>query len=354
MVSPYQGTIINNVEVIRLGTPLHAQIELTSRCQYKCFFCYNIWKSEEGSFKHAHMTKDQAIFVANELIRCRIFSVIFSGGEPTLVDYLPELSGIFADAGVDVTMISNGANLTKKLLEDLKENGLRNIQISMHHYEEDVFNRITGNPNAYAMTLQGIKNTLEILGPESLNVNMVVTSDTLEDIYPMSDFLYEKGVRSMSVSLVSTSGQAALNGLLCTHLDLEEAYEQMSKAQEKMPISFVGGLPFCSLPSHYDPSLVSMSNVCDAGITQIVVGPNGGLRPCVEWPEEAGNIFKDDIIDIWKNSKVFEDIRKFKNTPVVCRDCEQVPHCHGGCRASALAATKSICGYDPMMKPLEV
>jgi len=32
----------------------------------------------------------------------------------------------------------------------------------------------------------------------------------------------------------------------------------------------------------YDPSLVSMSNVCDAGITQIVVGPNGGLRPCVE------------------------------------------------------------------------
>jgi len=354
MVSPYQGTIIKNVKVIRLATPLHAQIELTSRCQYKCFFCYNIWKAEEGSFKKAHMTKDQATFVANELIRCRIFSVILSGGEPTLVDYLPELSGIFTNAGVNVTMISNGARLTKKLLTDLKENGLRNIQISMHHYEESAFNEITGNPDAFKMTSRGIENTLKILGPESLNVNMVVTSQNLDDISKMSEFLYRKGVQSMSVSLVSTSGQAALNKLLCTHRHLEKAYEQMTKVREKMSISFVGGLPFCSLPSHYDPSLVSMSNVCDAGITQIVVGPNGGLRPCVEWPEEAGNIFENDIVDIWRTSPVFENIRNFKNTPVICRDCEQVPHCHGGCRASALAATKSICGYDPMMRPLEV
>jgi len=157
----------------------------------------------------------------------------------------------------------------------------------------------------------------------------------------------------MSVSLVSTSGQAALNSLLCNYLDLEKAYDQMLKVQEFMPISFVGGLPFCSLPSHYDPSLISMANVCDAGITQIVIGPNGGLRPCVEWPEEAGNIFVDDIVEVWQNSSVFENIRQYKNTPKACRNCEQVAYCHGGCRASALAATKDICGFDPIMRPLE-
>jgi radical SAM protein with 4Fe4S-binding SPASM domain len=224
----------------------------------------------------------------------------------------------------------------------------------MHHYNENKFNQITGNPNAFNMTLTGIYNTIEVLGADSLNVNMVVTTDTVEEIKKMSDFLYEKGVKSMSVSLVSTSGQAALNNLLCTYTDLEKAYEQMIEVQKIMPISFVGGLPFCSLPSKYDPDLVSMSNVCDAGITQVVIGPNGGIRPCVEWPEEAGNIFEEDIVDVWQSSKVFENIREFKNTPTICRNCKQVPHCHGGCRASALAATKDICGFDPMMKPVEV
>ena len=350
----YKGSIIDNVEVIRLGAPLHSQIELTSSCQYECFFCYNIWKTKDSKIKGSSLTREQAFKVAEQLIECKIFSVVLSGGEPTLVNYLHDLIAFFHEADIEISMITNGARLDKLYLNKLEKVGLNGIQISMHHFEENIFNKIAGNPKAYELTVNGIENSLNVFGAEAININMVVTSDTVKDITEMSKFLKSLGVESMSVSLVSTSGLAAVNRLICDYEDLDNAYNQMVKISEYMDISFVGGLPFCSLPMDYNPSVVSMSNICDAAISQIVIGPNGGLRPCVEWPQEAGNIFQDDLIDIWQNSEIFEGIRNFKNTPLKCRSCEQVPYCHGGCRASALAVTKDLCGDDPMMKPWEV
>lgn len=352
MLSSFRATIIKGVKTIRLDSPLHAQVELTSGCTYDCFFCYNIWKSRTP-VQHISLSNHQARFVASELIRCRIFSVVLSGGEPTLKNYLPELTEIFSSSNIKVSMITNGSRLTIPLLKRLKSNGLQYVQISMHHYLPEVFNGITKNSNAYELTLNGIRNALTVLGPDEVNINMVVAKNTITSIRNMSEFLFSIGVRHMTVSLVSTSGKASVNNSSCNYTDVEQAYQQMGSVRKEMTIGFVGGLPFCSLPADYDPSVVSMSNVCDAGITQIVVGPNGGLRPCVEWPVEAGNIFHDDIIDIWKNSAVFENIRKYYNTPQYCRSCEQVPYCHGGCRASALAVSKDSCGYDPMMLPVK-
>gem|GEM_PF-3619152 len=44
----YKGSIIDNVEVIRLGAPLHSQIELTSSCQFSKFKFVNIGERFHG------------------------------------------------------------------------------------------------------------------------------------------------------------------------------------------------------------------------------------------------------------------------------------------------------------------
>ena len=139
MNSAYRPTIVNGVETIRLDTPLHAQIELTSCCIYDCYFCYNVWKSKTP-VSHVSLDREQAKFVASELIKCKIFSVVLSGGEPTLQDYLPEITDMFSSAEVRVSMITNGSLLTTPLIKSLKQNGLEYVQISIHHYNEDAFN----------------------------------------------------------------------------------------------------------------------------------------------------------------------------------------------------------------------
>jgi len=60
-------------------------------------------------------------------------------------------------------------------------------------------------------------------------------------------------------------------------------------------------------------------------------------------------IFTDDIIQVWRNSDVLNNIRQFRNTPITCRSCEDVDTCHGGCRASAQTYSGDTLGYDPMM-----
>ena len=46
---PTIKTVIPGVEVVKLGSPLYAQVELTSECQYQCVFCYNVWKGPSNN-----------------------------------------------------------------------------------------------------------------------------------------------------------------------------------------------------------------------------------------------------------------------------------------------------------------
>jgi radical SAM protein with 4Fe4S-binding SPASM domain len=350
MSLPVNDTIIPGIQYVLPDTPLHAQIELTELCNYNCSFCYNVWKNNKKDTRVA-MSQDQAEYIAKELIRCRIFSVVFSGGEPTLYPKLPHLVEMFADSGIRTSIISNGALMSTDLAQQLKNAGLRSIQISMHHHKPEICNKIMGHSEAYSLTLSGIQAALEIFGNDFVNVNMVVTKDTTHDVYDMGGFLAELGVNSFSASLVSTCGVAASKGLMCDHKDLMTVHSQLVELEDRMKVAFVGGMPFCALPS--GESYIRMANVCDAAMEQIVVSPNGDLRPCVEIPFVAGNIYTDDIVDVWQNSSVLERIRRFENTPEFCRECSQVAHCHGGCRASAFFATKSEIGYDPIMPPIE-
>ena len=347
MTIPLIKTVIPGVSVVKFDNPVFAQVDVTSACQYRCQFCYNIWKGDREDTKGA-MTREQAFFVADTLSRCRVFSVILSGGEPTLVDYLEDLVARFTRSEVSVSMITNGAKLRRAYLLKLHDAGLSDVQISMHHYNPKTCDRIAGREGAYEKTLMGIHEAITVLGTRRLNVNMVVTSNTVNDVQQMGAFLLKHGVTQFSVSLVSTSGQAARDGLECRSTDLQIVYDQLVLLAPKMDVSFVGGMPFCALPDDYDHHTVNMSNFCDAGIEQVVIGPNGGIRPCVETSFEGGNIFEDNLTAVWTGSEVFNRIRRYENVPPSCHSCCNVARCHGGCRASALCATGDLCGYDPM------
>lgn len=344
---PAIKTAIPGVEVVRLGAPVYAQMELTGNCQYSCPFCYNVWKDRHGQSAFPRMSEQQAFYAAAALVDARIFSVILSGGEPTLVRYLPGLVRYFTDSEVDATMISNGALLSRELAQKLSDAGLRSVQISLHHHEPAKFDQLVNYRGAHAATLNGMRNAVAVLGSENVNVNMVITAETINAVEGMINLLVSEGVEYFSASLVSScfNGERGILGPRA----VREIYSKLARYSNKMNMAFVGGMPFCSLPEDYDPDKVKMANVCDAALAQVVIGPDGSIRPCVQWPESGGNIFTDDLKDVWLNSPLFISIRRFENTPYSCRTCSCVAACHGGCRAAALLATRDILGEDPLM-----
>lgn len=349
MTIPMYDSIIEGTNVVKLKSPIAAQIELTKKCPYKCFFCYNYWK-EANVQVEGEMTEEEALYACQKLIEAEIFSVIISGGEPTLQSYLPKVIKLFSKAKINSTIITNGFALTPSYIETLSEAGLNSMQISMHNFSESRMNAITGNPHSYQLTLKGIQNAIQHFGADYFNVNMVVTKDTVEDVEKMGLFLAELGVQYFSVGIVSYCGEASRNNLVCNRVDLNRVYEQLQDLSSVIDVGMTGGMPYCVLPEEDSERPVLIANSCDAAISQIVVSPNGDLRPCVELPIVVGNILRDDLFQVWQNAPELIRIREFRNTPATCHSCELVSYCHGGCRASALSYTGKETGLDPLME----
>lgn len=351
MAIPMYNSVVKGINVVKLKSPVAAQMELTKRCQYNCFFCYNYWKANMATKKLlSDMSKEDAILASQKLIEAEIFSVILSGGEPTLVDYLPEIVSLFSKANIDTTIITNGSCLTPTYLEELSNAGLDSMQISMHHFIEEKMNRITGNQKSYTMTLSGIKNAIKYFKADNFNVNMVVTRDTVSDVKEMGVFLTGLGVKYFSVGIVSYCGEATINNLVCDKEDLRKVYLQLQDLSSIIGVGITGGMPYCVLPDEDPEKPVQIANSCDAAISQIVVSPNGDLRPCVELPMVVGNILRDNLFSVWQDSPGLIRIREFRNAPTTCHPCELLSYCHGGCRASALSFTGSETGKDPLME----
>mgnify|MGYP001565883072 CR=1 FL=1 len=352
-VKAYKKTKYPHIGYLNLKSPISMQVELISGCNQKCIFCYNVWK--EGCSKTPcikTLTKEQHHKIVEEIIKNEVFDVILSGGEPLLIPYLEELIKKLAMNKIPTMIITNGMLLTKARVKKLKEAGLESIQISLHHFKESMNDTITGIKGSCKRTIEGIKNVIEIMGADCLNVNMVVIPKTYKNVYEMGKFLGNFGVTSFSVGCSSVAGEMSNNKyLFVDRKKFLEIYNQLKMVEKdvRIKVSFTGGFPLCILPDINEAKRLS-SNFCDAGLNQLVVSPKGDLRPCVCMNQIVGNIFKDDLKKVWNENKILKEIRELGYLPKECRGCDYISMCRGGCRASAEGYFGKLNAIDPLMK----
>jgi radical SAM protein with 4Fe4S-binding SPASM domain len=350
----YTKTKFPDIFYLKIKNPIEMQIELTSKCNQKCIFCYNVWKEGCSTFvTKKNFSKEEHLKIINKIIENEIFSIIFSGGEPLLISYLEELIERLTKENIDTTLITNGILLTKERALSLKKAGLDFLQISLHHFSKEENYEIVGNEGAYDKTVQGIKNAIEVFGPEGVNINMVALTKTHKDVYKMASFLNSLGVKSFSIGAPSVTGEMSNNlskGIVIDKEKFLDIYNQLKMAERDfgMKVSFTGGFPICILPD-FEKNIGMVNNYCDAGLNQLVIGPYGDIRPCVCLSDKVGNIFKDDLKEIWKNNKLLLNLRELEYSPKACKKCKYLSICRGGCRASARGYSGKLNATDPIM-----
>lgn len=85
---------------------------------------------------------------------------------------------------------------------------------------------------------------------------------------------------------------------------------------------------------------------CIAAQSICFINSEGDVLPCSYFPMAAGNVFEQNLKDIWENSKLFKDLRNFKDYEGKCGVCKYLGVC-GGCRARAYAVTGSYMAEEP-------
>lgn len=146
---------------------ISARISITQRCNLDCIYCHR-----EGIFEDSteEMTPDEISRVIGICAKHGVKRVKITGGEPLLrSDAVDIVSGISRLGIEDISMTTNGMYL-QDYASQLKDSGLKRINISLDTLKPEVFKKITGGGNLERVT-EGIEAAIEAgLYPVKLNI----------------------------------------------------------------------------------------------------------------------------------------------------------------------------------------
>ncbi|MDD1684622.1 MAG: GTP 3',8-cyclase MoaA [Methanoregula sp.] len=169
------------------------RVSLTPKCNLACIYCH---REGEKSPKEPLSAAEIA-----EVLRVAagfgIRSVKFTGGEPML---RPDLTDIIRDVptGMESSLTTNGT-LLAGLASELKQAGLRRVNVSIDSLDPETFRKITGT-DRLSDVLEGIEAALRT-GLTPVKLNMVVLKGIND--HEIDDFLaYIRGNRNLVLQLI--------------------------------------------------------------------------------------------------------------------------------------------------------
>ena len=321
--------------------------EVTSDCNLKCAYCYNHWKGVDeiyprlNSYKKAKQTLKQLFKIAD------VDRISFTGGEPFLSERFLELVLFCRQNGKDVSIISNG-NVGK--LDDYQKCillGVRLFQLPILSAQPQIHDQITGISGSWERSMESITQIRNAGG--TVVPVIVLTKMNYKHIGETIEFLHEMGFRQMMMNRYNIGGINRMNDL-CV-LNKEEANEAFAVAdnlvvEHNLYITSNVCSPICYLnPSDY---LHIGFGFCsfDVSLRPLTVNIDGDLRLCNHSPIVAGNIFRDELEDIF-NSEYVTSWETMK--PEFCNNCESYDTCKGGCRAASEQLGQNLAQPDPII-----
>ena len=219
--------------------PLSATICITKNCNSRCITCKQ-WREES----HNELTTEEAIGLMAQLRELGVISVGFAGGEPLLRADLAELVKAAKNLGFSrVSIGTNGLALTRKKAQELIENGLTDIGISLEG-DRDVHDHCRGIKGSYEKTMSALRMTVELrdAGFKHLNISVltILMEPTLDQITGMVEICRQLKTR-FSMALIDTSPYVFENADEASSLAindqkrLNELIDQLHRLKKESP-----------------------------------------------------------------------------------------------------------------------
>ena len=306
----------------RPSAPYRMDLAITYRCNNDCAHCYN---ARERTFPSLSVDKWKTIL--DKTWELTIPHIVFTGGEPTLMDFLPELIA-YAEKNGQITGLNTNARrlADKNYLAELVSAGLDHVQITVESDDAAVHDAMVG-AKAHRQTIQGLKNVLE--SPLYVMTNTTMLQDNVHTIPTTLDFLAELGVPTVGLNALIYAGRGANVG---TGLDESELTPLLEMAQLKTEMH--GQKLIWYTPTQYcnfDPTKLNLGiKGCTAALYNMCVEPDGAVLPCQSYYTPVGNLLTDSWDSIW-NHELSVKLRERQGLPSKCNGCDLRAECGGGC-----------------------
>ncbi|MBI3315979.1 MAG: TIGR04053 family radical SAM/SPASM domain-containing protein [Candidatus Omnitrophica bacterium] len=345
-------------------TPFLVIWEMTRACALKCVHC----RAEALDRRSPEeLSTEQALALLREI---RLFGkplVVLTGGDPMRRPDILEIVEYGTRQGLRMAVTPSAtAEMTPDKIRRLKEKGLARLAVSLDGSTAGIHDAFRRVPGSFGWTLDIIRWANEIGLP--VQINTTVTKYNLEDLDALCSLLESLKIVLWSVFFLVPVGRGKLEDEIRGR-DYEKVFHKMAALAEKAPFDIksteaphyrrviaqkkMNGASPVAGPGFFTPS----GNLGEDGIGRAARGVNDGngfvfvshageIFPSGFLPLSAGNVKTDSLVDVYRNSTLFRDLRDPSKLKGKCGVCEYRFLC-GGSRARAWAVSGDYEGPDP-------
>jgi radical SAM protein with 4Fe4S-binding SPASM domain len=323
------------------SAPYRMDLAVTYRCNNDCSHCYNARGRE-----YPELDTSQWKRILDQLWSLGIPHIVFTGGEPTLREDLPELIA-YAEKNGQITGINtNGRRLAdKRFMQQLVDSGLDHVQITLESHIPEIHDRMVKSKGAWQQTVHGLENALT--SRLYVMTNTTLLQDNSPELTGTLGYLHKLGVPTVGLNALIYSGKGTQVNRGIRENELPPLLEIARRLTGEYDQRLIWYTP--TLYCHFDPLLLELGvKGCTAARYNMCIEPDGSVIPCQSYYSSLGNILTEQWDAIW-NHELAVSLRERRDVPSLCNSCSLFSECGGGCPLAREAGAVVPTQYQPVL-----
>jgi radical SAM protein len=338
--------------------------EVTRACAYACVHC----RANAQPQRHPlELTTEEGFRLIDRLAAFGNHPIlIFTGGDPMMRRDLFDLIAYATEKGLRCSLTPTATALaTKQRLEKARDAGIRRIALSLDAPRPAVHDDFRKVEGSWQRTMDILHRAHDV--GLSVQVNTTVAKHNAHILPEMVPFIEEVGAVQWSVFFLVPTGRGQIDWMISAEeherifnwlYDLSQTapfdikataapmYRRVAIQRKRQELGEDAPIAFQGAGFQYADGLNRPTKGVNDGNGFLFISHLGEIEPSGFLPISAGNVRKDDVVEVYRNHPLFKDLRDPDKLKGRCRVCEFRDVC-GGQRGRAYGVTGDYLETDP-------
>jgi radical SAM protein len=338
--------------------------EVTRACAYACVHCR---ADAQHTRDPRELTTPEAFALIDRFARFGNNPIlIFTGGDPMMRRDLYELIAYATQKGLRCSLTPTATGLpTRERLEQARLAGIRRVALSLDAPRAEIHDGFRQSPGSWQRTMDILHRARE--AGLSVQVNTTVARHNLEILPEMVPFIREVEAVQWSLFFLVPTGRA-LAAQMITAEQHERVFNWLYDLAQNAPFDVKataapmyrrvaiqrrraeqrggGAVTFQGAGFQYADGLNRPTKGVNDGNGFLFISHTGDIQPSGFLPITAGNVRNDDVVEVYRQARLFTELRNPDKIKGRCGICEYRDVC-GGQRGRAYGITGDYLASDP-------
>ena len=218
----------------------------------------------------------------------------FGGGEPLIRRDCVEILGVLSEYHVDTNITTNCWFLTDPVAEKLAGVKLGTVYASLDSASKEKHDSFRRKEGSYDRVIRGIQAA--VAAGLTVKLSTVITTQNFSELDQIVDVAESTGVQGIEFKRFRPTGNGSISNNLLSlpqnqDVDVQPKLEILNKRSPLDIALFYNDEPDGGIDAG-----------CPCGVRSLTLRPNGDVSPCAYAKTVIGNLVRDDLGSLWRDS----------------------------------------------------